>query len=632
MIIAPSQAVSVVFLVKNERGVLVAADATPTCAVLANGAVTPMAVTVTALAGTGTYKASWTDDGNQAIGSPVQLSATALIGGEGTGYTAIVWEGIVGRHAPPNFTSLGINASGHLSRVTLVDTTTANTDMRGTDSAALATSLTASETAILAAMPANFAALGINASGHVSRVVLVDTTTTNTDVTALAANWTPTRAGYLDNLNVGGVLASQADVQAVTQASRVRIAVPPQMERPEAGTTAYRLWIYNYDELHQANDLDAVPTVTVEDHLGTDLSAGLGVVTKQALTTGIYYVDYSVAAADAVGGLIFKVDATEETVTTQYVATSVVVGATSVDFTAADRTKLEAMHAKLPSSAYLLGTAAADGSGYSTHSAADAATATRTELATELARIDVAVSSRGTFTATVGATAGFEHFFNVATPAQTMNDFASIGEGATLVQVTVLDDSAVPVQSAKVNIYDSTGGTLGIYAHTDTMGVATFYLDDGDYQAGIASMSGFNGHTPQAFTVSAAGLVGGLIPVALTFERTAPVVASDPALCVVKCYVMDAGGQPVEGVTISASPVNRALTVPTKIITLIASTATTDALGYAEMELPRADAIDSTGSKAYRFYVRNNGTGVYDVIEKEIPSAGETTLAAIVNG
>lgn len=36
---------------------------------------------------------------------------------------------------PLNFASLGINGSGHVSRVTLVDTTTANTDMRGTDSA-----------------------------------------------------------------------------------------------------------------------------------------------------------------------------------------------------------------------------------------------------------------------------------------------------------------------------------------------------------------------------------------------------------------------------------------------------------------------------------------------------------------
>ena len=53
--------------------------------------------------------------------------------------------------------------------------------------------------------PANFAALGINGSGHLSRVTLVDTCTTNTDMrgtnnAALAASWTATRAGYLDSV------------------------------------------------------------------------------------------------------------------------------------------------------------------------------------------------------------------------------------------------------------------------------------------------------------------------------------------------------------------------------------------------------------------------------------------------
>lgn len=54
---------------------------------------------------------------------------------------------------PTNFSSLGINGSGHVSRVTLVDTTTANTDMRGTDSALPASSA-----------PTNFSDLSITAS------------------------------------------------------------------------------------------------------------------------------------------------------------------------------------------------------------------------------------------------------------------------------------------------------------------------------------------------------------------------------------------------------------------------------------------------------------------------------------
>lgn len=51
---------------------------------------------------------------------------------------------------PANFSSLLINASGHIGRVTLVDTTTTNTDMRGTDNALLATNYTAPANASIA--------------------------------------------------------------------------------------------------------------------------------------------------------------------------------------------------------------------------------------------------------------------------------------------------------------------------------------------------------------------------------------------------------------------------------------------------------------------------------------------------
>lgn len=66
-------------------------------------------------------------------------------------------------------------------------------------------------------LPSNFASLGINASGHVSRVTLVDTTTTNTDMrgtdgAALASAWTSTRAGYLD-LMLQAANANQRTVQ-----------------------------------------------------------------------------------------------------------------------------------------------------------------------------------------------------------------------------------------------------------------------------------------------------------------------------------------------------------------------------------------------------------------------------------
>lgn len=63
--------------------------------------------------------------------------------------------------APTNFSAMLINASGHVSRVTLVDTTTTNTDMRGTDNAMLAASYTAPDNASIAAILADTGTDGV---------------------------------------------------------------------------------------------------------------------------------------------------------------------------------------------------------------------------------------------------------------------------------------------------------------------------------------------------------------------------------------------------------------------------------------------------------------------------------------
>lgn len=156
------------------------------------------------------------------------------------------------------------------------------------------------------------------------------------------AGVTSTRMGYLV-----GQVATQADVQAITQAQRVRISLPQQLERPDSGSTTYRVWIYVYDEQHKAEDLDSLPTVAVENNAGTDRSANIGTVTKPGTTTGIYYVDYTVADDHAIEGLTFKVDCTEGGVTTQYPASTIVVDTTAVDFSASDRANLDAALAVL---------------------------------------------------------------------------------------------------------------------------------------------------------------------------------------------------------------------------------------------------------------------------------------------
>lgn len=100
-------------------------------AAIASGALT------SAKFASGAFDAVWTVTTRTL--SAFGFSVTVGTNNDKTGYS-------LSQAFPANFASLGINGSGHVSRVTLVDTTTANTDMRGTDSALLAASYTAPPT------------------------------------------------------------------------------------------------------------------------------------------------------------------------------------------------------------------------------------------------------------------------------------------------------------------------------------------------------------------------------------------------------------------------------------------------------------------------------------------------------
>lgn len=117
-------------------------------------------------------------------------SVTGSVGGNVVGSVG----SISGVTFPTNFAALGINVSGHVSRVTLVDTTTTNTDMRGTDSALLA-----------ASAPTNFGDMAITATtgyvslGSVGVNAVTGPNDFKADVTGLALQSTLTTvAGYLD--------------------------------------------------------------------------------------------------------------------------------------------------------------------------------------------------------------------------------------------------------------------------------------------------------------------------------------------------------------------------------------------------------------------------------------------------
>ena len=222
----------------------------------------------------------------------------------------------------------------------------------------------------------------------------------NERVKTLDDAYTATRGGYLDKLNITGNVASSAEVTAIQNNTRVRVIIPPLIERPDSGSTAYKLHLYIYDEVGNMEAPDSTPTLTVVNEAGTDRSANLGTVT--AAGTGHYTVTYTVSSSHAIEELLFEWSIVEGGVTRLHGAAAQIVDTTAVDFTSADRTKLDTLHdTRL--------------------------TATR---AGNLDNLDAAVSTRSSHTA---AQAGTDAASKVlVTPA---NKLATDGSG----QVTVAD-------------------------------------------------------------------------------------------------------------------------------------------------------------------------------------------------
>ena len=158
------------------------------------------------------------------------------------------------------------------------------------------------------------------------------------DVATLETRLSAARAAKLDNIPAG-TMPTQAEVLAIQNNTRVRVIVPPAIERPDSGSTTYRLWLYLYDTAGNMEAPDSLPTVAAENNTGTDRSAGLSAVTNDS--TGVYRVDYTVADDHAIEGLRFEWTTVEGGVTRKHGAGALVVDTTAVDFTAADRTLLE---------------------------------------------------------------------------------------------------------------------------------------------------------------------------------------------------------------------------------------------------------------------------------------------------
>ena len=92
--------------------------------------------------------------------------------------------------------------------------------------------------ALASSLPSNFSLLGINGSGHVSRVTLVDTTTTNTDMVAAA----PTAASVADAVwdeALSGHTVAGSTGKAIKQLKEGVISVEGSVNDSSATTTTF---------------------------------------------------------------------------------------------------------------------------------------------------------------------------------------------------------------------------------------------------------------------------------------------------------------------------------------------------------------------------------------------------------
>lgn len=168
--------------------------------------------------------------------------------------------------------------------------------------------------------------------------------------TTLLSRVTSTRAGYFDNLNVGGAVASQADVQAINQSAskHLTLVTVGQYERPESGTVTYTVECRTFAAATGAAvNADSSPTLTATGSVTGSLAGNLSGITNPA--TGVYRWTYTVNSSDNIEQVRYDVSATITSATFTLSAYTQVCDLVSVTWNSTNASNLTAIFNKLPS-------------------------------------------------------------------------------------------------------------------------------------------------------------------------------------------------------------------------------------------------------------------------------------------
>lgn len=293
-----------------------------------------------------------------------------------------------------------------------------------------------------------------NNSEFNARTLVAADYATSTDMGTVLSRLSATRAGYLDNLNTGGVVASQADVTALNQSAsrRVVVTTSPQFERPESGAVTYQIEARTYTGDGAAVNADSTPTLTATGITSGDLSANLGTATNPA--TGVYRWVYTVESTDTVEQIRLDLSATISSDTFTVAAFSQIVDFVAATWSSANASQLAAIFNKLPSKSYLTGTANSDGDVELNESTGDFNATQQTRIQTQTA---AALTAYDPPTRTE-ATSDKNEILTAVGDVPTVAEF----EARTLVAADyfVVTDYTAPDNASITAILEDTGTTL----------------------------------------------------------------------------------------------------------------------------------------------------------------------------
>lgn len=186
------------------------------------------------------------------------------------------------------------------------------------------------------------------------------------------------------------------------------------------------------------------------------------------------------------------------------------------------------------------------------------------------------------------------------------------GTGPHAITVTCEDGDSNGVPNVLVSVVGSTRK-----ATTNASGVAVLNVDSATYTLRYAVPFGYESLTDEVV------VVGGDTSVDKTLTATTIAEPSDPALCRVFVY-LNLNGVAVSGATFSALVADANSATDGVVLSTVIASDTTDANGYAELDLVRGGQF-TDGDGEYRLQIVHDGKSVWD-ITTTIPDQASVNL------